>query len=259
MIKLTINGQPVAVPRGTTLLEAARQLGIWIPTLCHHEALTPYGGCRLCVVELLSDAGSRIVSSCSYEAADGLNVSTVSDTVVRIRKFIISLLLAEAPGAEILRRLAAELGVPEPPAAQPGDEKCIACGRCIRACREIVGVCAIDFAQRGHEKKPAAPFFDRSESCIGCGTCAAVCPTGAVTVRDLPEGERVRLGDAAEISGPARLIDNWKAALPLRRCPKCGEFFAPQFQLEYFMQRASLSPDCLDVCLQCRTGLSGIK
>jgi bidirectional [NiFe] hydrogenase diaphorase subunit len=253
MIRLIIDGEAVEVPEGTTLLEAAQKRGIWIPTLCHHEALTPYGGCRLCAVELLRDNASQIVSSCSYKAAEGLEVRTASKKVVEIRKFIISLLLTEAPEAKILQELAAELGIDTASALQPSAELCIACGRCIRACREIVGVSAIDFAKRGYEKKPASPFFERSESCIGCGMCAAICPTGAIRAQDLPEGEDTMLADGTEVKGPARIIDNWKVALPMKHCTKCGEYFAPQFQLEYFTQRASLPTDYLNVCRQCRT------
>ena len=253
MIRLTIDGQAVEVPEGATLLEAAQKLGVWIPTLCHHETLTPYGGCRLCAVELLRDNVSQIVSSCSYEAAEGLEVHTASEKVVEIRKFIISLLLTEAPEAKILQELAAELGISKASPIQPGTELCIACGRCIRACREIVGVCAIDFAKRGYEKKPASPFFERSESCIGCGTCAAICPTGAISIHDLLEEEYAMLADGTEVKGPARIINNWKVALPMKRCTKCGEYFAPQFQLEYFAHKVSLPPDYLNVCMQCRT------
>jgi bidirectional [NiFe] hydrogenase diaphorase subunit len=252
MIRLTIDGQAVEVPEGATLLEAAQKLGIWIPTLCHHEALTPYGGCRLCAVELQRRSAAEIVSSCSYEAAEGLEVHTVSKKVLEIRKFIISLLLTEAPDAEILQELAAELGVSQASPLQPSDELCISCGRCIRACREIVGASAIDFAKRGYEKKPASPFFERSESCIGCGTCVAICPTGAIRAQDLAEGERAMLADGAEVTGPARIIHNWNAALPLKRCTKCGEYFAPQFQLEYIAGRVPLAPEFLQVCLQCR-------
>ena len=253
MIRLTIDGQAVEVPEGATLLETAQKCGIWIPTLCHHEALKPYGGCRLCAVELLRDDASQIVSSCSYEAAEGLVVRTAGKKVVEIRKFIISLLLTEAPEAKILQELAAELGVSQAPATQSSTELCISCGRCIRACREIVGVSAIDFAKRGYEKKPASPFFERSESCIGCGTCAAICPTGAIRARDIPEGENAVLADGTGVTGPARIIDNWKVALPMKNCAKCGEYFAPEFQLEYITRRASLPPDYLTVCRQCRT------
>jgi len=252
MIRLTIDGMQLAVTEGATVLEAAQSNGIWIPTLCHHESLTPYGGCRLCAVEILQGKQTRIVSSCTYTVEEGMRVITASDTVLAIRKCIIALLLAEAPDAKILRELADEIGAVPYPGFTVRNELCIACGRCIRACREIVGVQAIDFAHRGYKRVAAAPFFERSEDCIGCGTCAAVCPTGAITMKDIPEGAQDSLPDGTNIEGPARIIDNWKVSFALKRCAKCGEPFAPQFQLEYFTAKAQLPADFFDVCRECR-------
>lgn len=110
MVTLKIDGREVEVPKGTTILEAARKLDIRIPTLCYHEALTPYGGCRLCVVEVSRDGATQVVSSCSYEVAEGIEVKTGTERVLEIRKFVIELLLAEAPEAKILQELALEMG-----------------------------------------------------------------------------------------------------------------------------------------------------
>ena len=180
MVTLRIDGKKVAVPEGTTVLDAARKLDIHIPTLCFHEAITPYGGCRLCVVEVTRDGATQIASSCAYEAADGLEVKTATERVMELRKFMVELLLAEAPQAQVLQDLAQELGVKTPKRFKVRNELCIACGQCVRACREIVGVSAIDFANKGYEKKAAAPFFERSDVCIACGACAYVCPTGVM-------------------------------------------------------------------------------
>jgi predicted molibdopterin-dependent oxidoreductase YjgC len=253
MVKIIIDGIETAVPEGTTVLEAAGKLGIWIPTLCHHEALTPYGGCRLCVVEVTRDGSTQIVSSCACKAADGIEVQTETEKVLNIRKFIIELLLSEAPQAKILQDLASDLGVSAPDRFQVRNELCISCGQCIRACQEIVGVGAIDFAGRGYERTAASPFFQRSEDCIGCGTCVAICPTGAIIMHDIAEGETATVPDSGEITGPARIIDNWKVGLAMKHCKKCGEPFAPQFQLDYISRKASLPDDFFDVCRQCRT------
>lgn len=252
MAEIIINGIALEVPEGTTVLEAAKKLGIHLPTLCHHEALTPYGGCRLCVVEVARGNVTQIVSACTYQATDGLTVQTATDKVLQLRKFMLELLLAEAPEAKVLQDLARELGVSGPLLFQPRNELCIACGLCIRACREIVGVNAIDFAQRGYNRTAASPFFERSEDCIGCGTCFAICPTGAITMRDIDEGERALLPDGKEIMGPARIIDNWKVGLAMKSCRECGEFFAPQFQLAYFTNKLALPEDFFEVCIQCR-------
>jgi len=252
MITLQIDNVSVTVPEGTTLLEAAQRIGIWIPTLCHHEALTPYGGCRLCIVEVQEGATTRIVSSCTYRAQNGVHVSTCSDTIVALRKGILTLLLAEVPQSPVLQELAELLGVEHSSTFAPRNDLCIACGRCIRACREIVGVQAIDFAFRGYKRVAASPFFERSEDCIGCGTCVAVCPTGAIRLHDIPAGARVELSDGRQVEGPVRVIENWKVSFPFKRCSKCGEPFAPQVQLEYFTKQAHLPADFFDVCRECR-------
>ena len=253
MVTLTIDGTQVQAPEGSTILEAAQKIGIWIPTLCHHEALTPYGGCRLCAVEVTRNNAAQIVSSCSYTVAEDIEVHTATDKIIEIRKLIVALLLAEAPQAQVLQDLALELDVAPFKRFQARNELCIACGRCIRACQEIVGVGAIGFAKRGYEKKAAAPFFERSETCIGCGTCVAVCPTGAISMKEVLAGEQAVLPDGSTIQGPARIIENWKVGHTLKHCTKCGEPFAPQFQLEYFTRKVSLPADFFDVCMQCRT------
>jgi NADH dehydrogenase/NADH:ubiquinone oxidoreductase subunit G len=252
MISLTIDGIPVTVYPGTTVLEAAQQLGIWIPTLCHHEAVTPYGGCRLCVVEVTRDGVTKTVSSCCYEAAEGIAVQTNTDIIQDIRKFIIGLLLCEAPDAPAIRELAEQLNASRPERFAVRNELCIACGLCVRACREIVGASAIDFAGRGYERTAASPFFERSDECIGCGTCADICPTGAICCNDIPEGEKTTVAGRT-VSGPARIVDRWKVDLPLKRCSICGEPFAPEFQLEHIRESAALPDDFFDTCLHCRT------
>ena len=97
MITLTINGVPVSVERGTTLLEVAQFLGFPVPTLCHMEGLTPYGACRLCVVEIVTPQGSRLVTSCTYPVEEGLRVQTATARVLAARRMVIELLLASCP------------------------------------------------------------------------------------------------------------------------------------------------------------------
>lgn len=252
MITVTINGKLLQIPKGKTILEIARKHDIYIPTLCYHESLTPYGGCRLCVVEVIRSSVSSIVSSCTYEVEDGLQINTNSEKVLEVRRLVLQLLLAEAPDAKILQDLAQELGVKPLKRFKPRNELCIACGLCIRACKEIVGVSAIDFAGKGYEKVAASPFFERSPDCIGCGTCYNICPTGAIKLQDIPPGEKLLLPDGTVIIGPARFIDNWKVNLDLRICKQCGEPFAPQFQLEYFTKKVKLPEDFFEVCIHCR-------
>jgi len=252
MIACKIDGIDVQVEKGTTILEAAQQSGIRIPTLCHNEALTPYGGCRLCIVEVTRGNTRQIVSSCAYAVEEGIKVKTATERIIKLRRFIVALLLAEAPEAKVLQDLATELGAEKPARFVPRNEPCIACGQCIRACSELVGASAIDFARRGYDRKAASPYFERSEACIGCGTCFAICPTGAITLRDIEEGEQFIQPDGSVVSGPARIIDNWKVNFEMKRCRECGEAFAPAFQLEYIKKKVKLAEDFFDVCVQCR-------
>ena len=111
MVKLTIDDQIVEVPEGTTILEAAEKLNIYIPTLCHHESLTSYGGCRLCVVEITQNGVTDLTSSCTYKVEEGVKVKTTTERVKRVRRLVLELLLAEAPEAQIVQDLAKEMGI----------------------------------------------------------------------------------------------------------------------------------------------------
>ena len=180
MIHLTIDDRPIEVPEGRSLLEACRENGISIPTLCYHPALEPYGACRLCVVEL-SQSGRkpRLVASCVYPCEEGAVVKTNSEMVQRSRRITAELILAGSYDTPEVLALGRELGVTEIRFKLPEENACVLCGLCVRACNEIVGVSAISVIQRGISKKVATPFQVKSSRCIGCGTCVLICPTGA--------------------------------------------------------------------------------
>jgi bidirectional [NiFe] hydrogenase diaphorase subunit len=189
MITLTIDGQDVQVQEGRTILDAARQHQIPIPTLCYHEALAPYSACRMCVVELENRRGGQLIPSCAYPCEEGMIVRTNSEKVNRSRRMTIELLMASAAHIPLIRAMADELGVTTPRfTMEPND--CILCGLCVRACREIVGVGAIGFSNRGIASKVGPPFRIASNVCIECGTCVLVCPTGAITLADITGGTR---------------------------------------------------------------------
>ena len=175
MINLKINGIDVAVDRGTTLLEAAQFLGLPIPTLCHMEGLSPYGACRLCVVEVGDAANSRLVTSCTFPAEEGLTVRTASARVVRARKMIVELLLASCPQSKTIQDIAAALDVRQQRFRQE-NESCILCGRCVRMCNEQMAAGAIGFTGRGESRAIGTPFESTSEVCRLCGGCIYVCP-----------------------------------------------------------------------------------
>ncbi len=189
MISLTLDGNKIQTPPGRTLLEVAREHAIWIPTLCYHEALTPYGGCRLCVVELETPNGQRVVAACTYPCEQGAIVHTDTDIVRQARQVAAELLLARAGRVPFVRELAASLGVDSTPYSLPMDD-CILCARCVRACREIVGIGAISLANRGARTEVVPPFRIASADCIECATCVLVCPTGAICLQDISNGDR---------------------------------------------------------------------
>jgi NADH dehydrogenase/NADH:ubiquinone oxidoreductase subunit G len=206
MITLTIDGKRIQTQPDRTLLEAAREHAIWIPTLCYHEALKPYGGCRLCVVELETPRGPRLVAACTYPCEDGVVVRTDTQTVQESRQVAAELLLARAGHVSFIQELAAGLGVYSTPYTLPTDD-CILCARCARACREIVGVGAISMAERGANREVTAPFRFSSADCIECATCVLICPTGAITLQD--------------ITDRTRTLHTWPSEYARRACRLC--------------------------------------
>lgn len=178
-ILLQIDGKEVRAEAGMTILEAAKAAGIFIPTLCYHEKLEPYGGCRLCIVELEYDDWDKMVVSCVYLAEAGLKVKTRSAKIDRIRKMIIELYLAHAPDAFELQDLAKEYG-----ADRDRFEKeasfCIHCGLCVRYCAEVKKKFAVGFVDRGTRKEICFVPEIAAEECWDCKECFPLCPTEAL-------------------------------------------------------------------------------
>ena len=181
MVTLTIDGNTVNAVEGTTILEAAQQIGIDIPYFCYHKDMEPYGGCRLCMVEVTVNDFTRLQPSCAYPVKDNLVVKTHTERVIRGRKMIAELLLARCPDVDSVKNLAASLGVTETRFTKM-DKDCVLCGQCVRVCRNVANVGAIDFVNRGKNRYVCTPFDLPSDDCIGCGSCAYVCPTGAMNM-----------------------------------------------------------------------------
>ena len=200
MINLIINGLNVHVEEGSTLLEAARFMGFPIPTLCHMDGLSPYGACRLCVVEIGDGPGAKLASSCTYPAEEGLRVRTASSRVIRARKMILELMLATCPQSKTIQCLASAHGVRQQRFKQERED-CILCGLCVRMCEEQMMAKAIGFRARGENRSIGTPFDMRSEVCRLCGACMYVCPACQLRCT-YNEPEKAICGGCANLSPP---------------------------------------------------------
>lgn len=208
MIKLTIQGIPVEVKEGSTVLDAARMAGIRIPTLCYHPDLKPFASCGLCVCK--QEGSAKILRACSTPAAEGMKIIANDEELFNVRRSVLQLILSTHPASCLtciknnkceLQSLASEFGLREQPfperiqhkdkdrstgALVLDSEKCIKCGRCIEVCHDLQGVYALEFTSRG-DKVQMSPAFNlplNESPCIKCGQCAAHCPVGAIYEED---------------------------------------------------------------------------
>ncbi|OPY89687.1 MAG: NADH-quinone oxidoreductase subunit 3 [Syntrophaceae bacterium PtaU1.Bin231] len=205
MVNITINGRSISVPDGITILKAARQAGIDIPTLCDHPALAPVGGCRMCVVEL--EGLRTLQTACTYPVSEGIVVQTESPRVLSARKLVIDMLFSErnhfcmyceASGNCELQSMGYRLDVDHwvyPTYTKPfpldathkylfmDHNRCILCGRCVRGCGDRVANHTLGLRDRGTSSMIHADANLRwgESTCISCGTCLQVCPTGAIS------------------------------------------------------------------------------
>ncbi|MFW6208120.1 MAG: 2Fe-2S iron-sulfur cluster-binding protein [Spirochaetota bacterium] len=235
-IQVEINGNTIEVEPGTRLLDACADLEIYIPTLCYHSALPGYAGCRLCVVEQHRRGWSKLVTACEYPLMrSGESFSTDSDMVWESRVRSAELLLARAPEArpqlkEVLGR-AIETRYAE---LELENSKCVLCGLCYRLCH-AQGTAAIHAVGRGAHKQIATPYQEANPDCIGCGSCAAICPTGAIAMRE-PPGKRAI----------------WRQLFTLEKCPVCGKPHATQGMIEHMREKTELSDELIRMCPACR-------
>src|SRR5512136_686955 len=206
-IRLNIDGKEVTAAEGVTILDAAQRNGIVIPTLCHHPALSSWGGCRMCTVEV--DGAPRLAASCVMPVREGMEVVTTNERILESRRTVLEFLFAERnhncmfcpqSGDCELQKLAYELGMDHLTMSFsfnsfPTDvtseymtidhNRCILCGRCVRACAEIAGTHVLSFHNRGPRNLVGLDLDSSREksTCYGCGVCLQVCPTGAITNR----------------------------------------------------------------------------
>ena len=209
MANITIDGIAFDAPEYWTILDTATFLGIHIPTLCYHEGLSSWGGCRLCLVEIGENQPTKLVASCTYPVEEGLVVRTATPTVIHTRKMILELLIAQCPTSKTLQDLAAQMGL-EKVRFAPKWEDCIYCGLCVRICEEQMMGKAIGFVNRGDTLKITTPFDKVSDECKKCGGCMYICP--ACTIRcEGPNPEHLLCGRCENTLQPTclDLYDNY--------------------------------------------------
>lgn len=240
-MKIKINGKFIDADENSTVLEAAQREGIEIPTLCYHEALGPYGACRLCVVEAESPMLRRsLMTSCNLRVSEGLIIDTESSLVKLSRKIILELLIGRSQDSKHLKELAKKYGVAQTRFHRDKSDDCVRCGICVRVCRDKIGVSALCFAGRGQKRSVTAEFKKLSELCIGCGACANLCPTGAIKLED---------------KGDERIIflkDNVISRQKLVPCKTCSKPYATQRQIDYVNSRPDMSQSkSSNLCPEC--------
>lgn len=247
-IKMTVDGREVETGNRVMLLEVLTDLGIDVPTLCYHPGLAPSGACRLCIVEITKkswNGESKIVTSCLYPAEDGLIVSTRSADVLKTRRSLLELYLAQCPGSEEIKKLARMEGIDTTPfKIEEGDNKCVLCGLCTRVCQDC-GPGAIATMERGIDKIIAPNPEGIGHDCTGCMACASICPTGAIPFNQ--EGQILTIWNR-QFEIPVCSVDT-------ERCRGCGicEEVCPFSIPRVYIRKDSLAEAYIspDTCVGC--------
>lgn len=238
MIHLKINGRSFEAEEGQTILEVAKENGIRIPALCHHDGLESWGGCRVCMVEITHadwKGWKGLVTACLYPVEEGLEVTTDNEAVHDVRKVVLDLLLARSPGAEVVRKMAAEYGVLDTSYREnPIKHDCILCTLCVRVCA-AKGPNAISTSDRGAQKKISIPFKQAPPDCIGCLSCAHICPTQVIPYKE---------------QGNTRKI--WGRTFERVACPVCGKPYLPKEQVEFEAKKTGLPEELFSTCPDCK-------
>ena len=227
MPTLKVNGRKVTVAEDVYLLEACRAAEVEVPTLCNFDGLEPWGGCRLCVVDMSlarwDDDWFKMVTACNHPVEEGMTVITDSERVLATRRVVLDLLLARCPETPLIQQLAREHGIEETSyELNPEPTDCILCGLCTRVCDHI-GVSAIASTARGWGREIAPPFNEPPPDCIGCLACAEICPTDHIKFTN---------------SNIRRTI--WGKEFEMLRDPRTGEATITRAAAEHFAERSGV-------------------
>ena len=215
-VNITINGASVRAVGGSTVFETALEYGICIPHLCAMPGHESNGACRLCIVELIENGRSTITTSCTLDVKEGMVVDSGSEQILKYRKNIAEMLVAEAPNSRAVQDIAARCGVTE--VRYPfRNENCILCGRCVTVCDQTWQSKSLGFVGRGSSRHVALPFDERPDTCKRCWTCIDVCP---MTITPCP--------------GPMETGEEYL-------CNQC-------------ISQLSMAEDTPDTCIDCRLG-----
>jgi len=249
MIPVTIDGRKIEVPYDTIVLDAAKQLGIYIPTMCHNENVKAYGVCRVCLVEMRQGKRKKLVPACLFPLRTETEIITDSEWVRGTRKWILNLMLSRSPREEAVIEMARRYGVEQAHPRLSGvwkeetgnrfadESSCILCGLCVRTCEEVVGVSAIAFEGRGFQRRVVSPFNEENEVCIACGACEYVCPTKCIGFVD---------------RGGERELSRWHKKVKMIACENCGDYFLPESLARVYKEAMNIPEDVYRLCPNCR-------
>jgi len=239
-VELIIDDAAVTAPDGSSVLDAARRAGVDVPALCHHEAVPAIASCRLCLIEVRRPGRDwvQLTTSCDYPVSAGLVVVTDSPRIRKHRAMNLQLLLRRAPGAPVLQRLAAKLGVTEPlfaPVADAAMQDCILCELCVRVCSTL-GYNALAAIGRGEHKHVGPPFGQTAAAdCVGCGSCVEVCPTACIPMADTTATRTI-----------------WGRTFDLQACERCGRPITTKAHAEAMAVAAELPAKSDELCDACK-------